>query len=141
MEITSFDRESVALAWEPPKSDGGNPVKGKCDSDSSIDNHVYSYYSLERPDAPKDVEIKEFDKRMTKLGWKPPLSDGGNKITGKKGVRVAFNLAFTLQAVRKQLRIDPRLSSAGFLLTAFLFSEVHCSEATCSADWSIELIT
>lgn len=28
MKITDYSRDSVELAWKPPESDGGNPIKG-----------------------------------------------------------------------------------------------------------------
>ena len=36
----------------------------------------------DRPDAPKDLEICNYDQYSTTLQWKKPDSDGGNPIKG-----------------------------------------------------------
>lgn len=35
-EITNYDKRSVTFEWKPPKSDGGNPIKGS--------NHFVAFF-------------------------------------------------------------------------------------------------
>lgn len=56
--------------------------------------HIFDYVFvllLDRPDAPKDLEIAKYDQFSTTLEWKKPDTDGGNPIKGYQVSNSAVN--------------------------------------------------